>query len=186
VVRVQRARRLVDQEIRRISLVAKAPELTSKTKAPAGSKGTSGMPPVSGSSLVESDGEGVGLLVALEAEALAEALADAVAEALAEVEALDIVLAEALAEGLAIMLSSIPLSSIPLPSIPLWFMPLSSIPMSSIPRSSVWAAAIGAKISTASATHNAAVKDLRMLAPLIAIRIAPIYGQPRTPDCACR
>lgn len=119
VVRLQRARCLVDQYIRLISLVAKMPKLARKTSDPADNSGTSGMPPVSGSSL---DGAGVELLVALVAEALAEALAVGLAMVLAEplagAEALDIAVTEALAAGLAIMLSFIPMSSIPPSFIP--------------------------------------------------------------------
>ena len=110
---------LLDQEARRISLAANTPELARKSSAPTESNGTMGIPPVSGSSFIESVRAGVELLMALEAEALADALADALAEELAEelaealAEALDIVLAEALEVGLAIMLSSVPPESIP-------------------------------------------------------------------------
>ena len=106
---------LLDQEVRRISLAANTPELARKSSAPTESNGTMGIPPVSGSSFIESVGAGVELLMALEAEALADALADPLAEVLAEAlaEALDIVLAEALEVGLAIMLSPVPPESIP-------------------------------------------------------------------------
>ena len=118
---------LAGQEVRRISLAAKTPELARKINAPADSKGTRGMPPVSGSSFFEPDGADAELLMALEGEALAEGLAVALAEADALVEAdvlaeaLDIGLA--LEVGLAIILVSVPLSSILRLFIPMPFIP---------------------------------------------------------------
>ena len=120
---------LATQEVRRISLAARTPELARKINAPADSKGTRGMPPVSGSSFFEPDGADAELLMALEGEALAEGLAVALAEADALVEAdvlaeaLDIGLAVALEVGLAIILASVPLSSILPLFIPMPFIP---------------------------------------------------------------
>jgi hypothetical protein len=118
---------LATQEVRRISLAARTPELARKINAPADSKGTRGMPPVSGSSFFEPDGADAELLMALEGEALAEGLAVALAEAdvLVEAdvlaEALDIGLA--LEVGLAIILASVPLFSILPLFIPMPFIP---------------------------------------------------------------
>jgi hypothetical protein len=116
---------LAGQEVRRISLAARTPELARKINAPADSKGTRGMPPVSGSSFFEPDGADAELLMALEGEALAEGLAVALADALVEAdelaEALDIGLA--LEVGLAIILASVPLSSILPLFIPMPFIP---------------------------------------------------------------
>ena len=118
---------LATQEVRRISLAARTPELARKINTPTDSKGTKGMPPVSGSSFFEPEGADAELLMALEGEALAELLAVALAEADALVEAdvlaeaLDIGLA--LEVGLAIILVSVPLSSILPLFIPMPFIP---------------------------------------------------------------
>jgi hypothetical protein len=120
---------LASQEVRRISLAARTPELARKINTPTDSKGTRGMPPVSGSSFFEPEGADAELLMALEGEALAELLAVALAEADALVEAdvlaeaLDIGLAVALEVGLAIILASVPLSSILPLFIPMPFIP---------------------------------------------------------------
>jgi len=118
---------LATQEVRRISLAARTPELARKINAPANSKGTRGMPPVSGSSFFEPDGADAELLMALEGEALAEGLAVALAEADALVEA--DVLAEALDIGLALEVGlAIILASVPLFSILRLFIPMPFIP----------------------------------------------------------
>jgi hypothetical protein len=118
---------LATQEVRRISLAARTPELARKINAPADSKGTRGMPPVSGSSFFEPDGTDAELLMALEGEALAEGLAVALAEADALVEA--DVLAEALDIGLALEVGlAIILASVPLFSILPLFIPMPFIP----------------------------------------------------------
>jgi hypothetical protein len=171
--------RRLDQEARRARTVATA-EPISTARTAADSTGTTGMPPVSGSSL-----EGVALLVALEV-GLAEALL--VALGVAEAEALPATLAEAdaLETGLAVALSSIPRSSKPRSSMPRssaartstpWSSkprssaPRACIPLSSPPLSSDWADATGAKANTANATNKTSTMDLRIVPPRCRLRI---------------
>jgi hypothetical protein len=142
-------------------------EPISTARTAADSTGTTGMPPVSGSS---PEGEGVALLVALEV-GLAEALL--VALGVAEAEALPAALAEdeALETGLAVALSSMPRSSMPRSSKPRSSAPLACIPLSSEPLSSDWAEATGAKANTANATNKTSNIDLRIVPPRCRLRI---------------
>jgi hypothetical protein len=137
-------------------------EPISTARTAADSTGTTGMPPVSGSSF---EGEGVALLVALEV-GLAEALL--VALGVAEAEALPIALAEAeaLETGLAVALSSMPRSSKPRSSVPRACTPLSSAPLSSD-----WADARGANANTVNATNKTSNMDLRIVPPRCRLRI---------------